>query len=55
MGSCCGPSQNKEKAQSREDRAKEAAARKRENARKAAKRSAFAFRHDWRQSLKQSM
>ena len=55
MGACCGPDNTEKKAQSREDRAKEAAARKRENARKAAKRSAFAFRHDWRQSLKQSM
>ena len=49
MGCCC-PDNTEKKAQSREERAKEAAARKREAARKAAKRSAFAFRHDWRQS-----
>ena len=54
MGCCC-PDNTEKKAQSREERAKEAAARKREAARKAAKRSAFAFRHDWRQSLRQSM
>lgn len=54
MGCCC-PDTTEIMKQSRDAAEAEAAAQKRDAARRNAKRSAFAFRHDWRASLKQGM